>query len=44
MALEKMREAHAPAIGVIDAEHRLLAYITPENLGGLMTTRRAAKR
>lgn len=43
-ALEKMRDAQAPAIGVIDAEHRLVAYITPENLGELMMIRRAKMR
>src|SRR5690606_4338882 len=44
VALEKMREAQAPAIGVIDAEQRLLAYITPENLGELMVIRRVGTR
>jgi stage IV sporulation protein FB len=44
VALEKMREAQAPAVGVIDAGHRLVAYITPENLGELMMIRRAKMR
>lgn len=44
LALEKMRSAEAPAIGVIDGERRLVAYITPENLGELMMVRRARAR
>jgi stage IV sporulation protein FB len=44
MALEKMRKTQAPAIGVIDAGGRLVAYITPENLGELMMIRRAKAR
>lgn len=41
-ALEEMRRSNAPAIGVVgvDGRHpRLVAYITPENLGELMIVR-----
>lgn len=38
-ALEVMRRSNAPAVGVIDGRSRLVAYITPENLGELMIVR-----
>lgn len=41
IALKKMHEARLPVIGVIDDEHHLIAYITPENLGELMMIHRA---
>jgi Zn-dependent protease/CBS domain-containing protein len=39
-ALEAMRRSNAPAVGVLDGRSRLVAYITPENLGELMIVRR----
>jgi Zn-dependent protease/CBS domain-containing protein len=39
-ALEAMRSGSARAVGVVDAEGRLVAYVTPENLGELMVVRR----
>jgi stage IV sporulation protein FB len=35
-ALRVMQEARLPAVGVCDAEERLLGYITPENVGEMM--------
>jgi len=39
-ALEAMRSGSARAVGVVDGDGRLVAYITPENLGELMVVRR----
>ena len=41
-ALQAMQAAKAPAIGVIDADQRLVGYISPENIGELMMIRSAA--
>jgi stage IV sporulation protein FB len=40
-ALQAMQAANAPAIGVIDADQRLVGYISPENIGELMLIRSA---
>ncbi len=41
-ALQAMQAANAPAIGVIDADQRLVGYISPENIGELMMIRSAS--
>lgn len=38
-ALNAMRKGSARAVGVVDSGDRLIAYITPENLGELMVVR-----
>ncbi|MFN3936896.1 MAG: site-2 protease family protein [Gemmobacter sp.] len=38
-AMTEMQKAGAPAVAVVDAEGRLIGYITPENLGELMMLR-----
>ncbi len=40
-ALQAMQAANAPAIGVVDADARLVGYISPENIGELMMIRSA---
>ncbi len=40
-ALQAMQAANAPAIGIVDAEQRLVGYISPENIGELMMIRSA---
>ncbi|HSG95315.1 MAG TPA: CBS domain-containing protein, partial [Afifellaceae bacterium] len=40
-ALHAMQAVNAPAIGVIDADQRLVGYISPENIGELMMVRSA---
>jgi len=40
-ALQAMQAANAPAIGVVDADQRLVGYISPENIGELMMIRSA---
>jgi stage IV sporulation protein FB len=40
-ALQAMQAANAPAIGVVDAERRLVGYVSPENIGELMMIRSA---
>jgi CBS domain-containing protein len=39
-ALEAMRAGSARAVGVVDGGGKLIAYVTPENLGELMVVRR----
>ena len=43
-ALQAMQAANAPAIGVVDADQRLVGYISPENIGELMMIRSASAR
>ena len=43
-ALQAMQAANAPAIGVIDADQRLVGYISPENIGELMMIRSASAK
>jgi stage IV sporulation protein FB len=40
-ALQAMQAANAPAIAVVDADQRLVGYISPENIGELMMIRSA---
>jgi stage IV sporulation protein FB len=35
-ALKLMQGRSAPAVGIIDADGRLVGYVTPENIGELM--------
>ena len=41
-ALQAMQAANAPAIGIVDADQRLVGYISPENIGELMMIRPAS--
>lgn len=41
-ALKAMRAGTARAVGVLDVNDRLVAYVTPENLGELMVVRKTA--
>lgn len=41
VALRRLREAGAPAIGVLDDEDRLIGLVTPENVGEMMMIRAA---
>jgi len=41
-ALQAMQAANAPAIGIVDADQRLVGYISPENIGELMMIRSAS--
>lgn len=40
-ALEPLKNGAAPAVGVVDAEGRLVGYVTIENIGELMLLRNA---
>jgi Zn-dependent protease/CBS domain-containing protein len=40
-ALNRLQGRNAPAVGVVDADDRLLGYITPENIGELMMVENA---
>ena len=42
-ALKLMQGRGAPAVGVLDAEGRLVGYITPENIGELMMVETAGR-
>ncbi|NJL50839.1 MAG: site-2 protease family protein [Blastochloris sp.] len=40
-ALQRLRTSHAPALGVVDADNKLVGLITPENVGEMMLVRAA---
>ncbi|BBF94741.1 site-2 protease family protein [Blastochloris tepida] len=40
-ALQRLRQAQAPALGVVDDEGRLVGLVTPENVGEMMLIRTA---